>query len=68
MTKGHPHDSHLEQRAWADACQRLGRQCAARNAALLPHISTANVARDMDLLRRAVGDRQLSYLGTSYGT
>lgn len=57
-----------QQKAWADAYQRLARQCAARNPALLPHISTANVARDMDLLRRAVGDRRLTYLGTSYGT
>ncbi|MFF7993397.1 alpha/beta hydrolase [Kitasatospora xanthocidica] len=57
-----------QQHAWADAYQRLARQCAARNPDLLAHISTANVARDMDLLRRAVGDRQLSYLGTSYGS
>ncbi|MFE6051618.1 alpha/beta hydrolase [Kitasatospora sp. NPDC056446] len=57
-----------QQRAWADGYRRLGRQCAARNPALLPHLSTANTARDTDLLRRAVGDRQLSYLGTSYGT
>ena len=33
-----------------------------------PHMSTANVARDLDLLRQAVGDRQLTYLGYSYGT
>ena len=31
-------------------------------------MSTANVARDLDLLRQAVGDEQLSYLGLSYGT
>lgn len=34
----------------------------------IEHASTANVARDMDLLRQAVGDEQLSYLGYSYGT
>ena len=32
------------------------------------HVSTANVARDMDALRAAVGDERLSYLGFSYGT
>jgi pimeloyl-ACP methyl ester carboxylesterase len=32
------------------------------------HMSTANVARDMDLLRRAVGDRRMTYVGYSYGT
>ena len=31
-------------------------------------MSTANVARDMDLLRRAVGDRKMTYVGYSYGT
>lgn len=34
----------------------------------IEHASTANVARDMDLLRQAVGDEELSYLGYSYGT
>jgi pimeloyl-ACP methyl ester carboxylesterase len=34
----------------------------------IEHSSTANVARDMDLLRQAVGDEQLSYLGYSYGS
>ena len=31
-------------------------------------MSTAEVARDMDVLRRAVGDQKLSYFGFSYGT
>jgi pimeloyl-ACP methyl ester carboxylesterase len=30
--------------------------------------STANVARDMDILREALGDKQLNYMGKSYGT
>jgi pimeloyl-ACP methyl ester carboxylesterase len=45
----------------------LGRRCAERNGELLAHLSTANVARDIDMLRRAVGDRQLTYAGYSYG-
>lgn len=46
-----------------------GTSLCARNAGpLLSHMSTANVARDLDLLREAVGDEQLSYLGFSYGT
>jgi pimeloyl-ACP methyl ester carboxylesterase len=31
-------------------------------------MSTADVARDLDLLRQAVGDAQLNYLGFSYGS
>src|SRR5918996_275738 len=35
---------------------------------LLPHLGTANVARDIDAVRAAMGDEQLNYLGFSYGT
>jgi len=48
--------------------EELAQRCGERNADVLPHLSTANVARDMDQLRQAVGDEQLSYLGSSYGT
>ena len=44
------------------------RRCVALNQAILPYASTANVARDMDKLRRAVGDDKLTYLGFSYGS
>src|SRR5439155_5323563 len=43
-------------------------RCVAFNGAILPYVSTANVARDMDVLRQAVGDDKLTYLGFSYGT
>jgi pimeloyl-ACP methyl ester carboxylesterase len=35
---------------------------------LLAHFSTADTARDMDLLRQATGDQKLNYIGISYGT
>ncbi|WUH97623.1 alpha/beta hydrolase [Spirillospora sp. NBC_00431] len=45
------------------------RRCHERgnNAALLPHASSRNVARDMDLIRAVLGERALSYYGISYG-
>lgn len=43
-------------------------RCVSRNAEILPYLSTANTARDLDLLRAAVGDRKLTYIGLSYGT
>jgi pimeloyl-ACP methyl ester carboxylesterase len=43
-------------------------KCVALNKAILPHVSTANVARDMDLLRKSVGEDKLNYFGYSYGT
>ncbi len=42
--------------------------CFGRNQPIVKHMSTANVARDLDLLREAVGDKQLTYLGFSYGS
>ena len=44
------------------------RRCKALNGELLPHMSTADVARDLDLLRAAVGDEKLTFLGNSYGS
>jgi pimeloyl-ACP methyl ester carboxylesterase len=41
--------------------------CKDKNKYLTSY-STANVARDMDILREAVGDKQLNYMGKSYGT
>jgi pimeloyl-ACP methyl ester carboxylesterase len=42
--------------------------CAAAAGRLLPHVGTKNVARDMDALREALGEEQLTYVGYSYGT
>lgn len=42
--------------------------CTDVHADLLPHMSTRDVAADMDDLRRALGAEKLNYLGYSYGT
>ena len=52
------------ERTWA----RFDARCAQRNGSLLDHDTTADVARDMNLLREAVGAPALNYLGVSYGT
>lgn len=57
-------DASTFYRAAADLADR----CASMSGELLNHLSTANVARDMDIMRRAVGDDRLSYLGLSYGS
>jgi pimeloyl-ACP methyl ester carboxylesterase len=46
----------------------VAKACHDRNAAVLPHAGTRNVARDMDSIRAALGERRLSYYGVSYGT
>jgi pimeloyl-ACP methyl ester carboxylesterase len=47
--------------------RRLARLCLNRDPAFLASLNTGNVARDLDVLRAAVGDERLSYLGASYG-
>ncbi|HVV31239.1 MAG TPA: alpha/beta fold hydrolase, partial [Mycobacteriales bacterium] len=42
--------------------------CVANSGWLLPYISTAQAAQDMDSIRVALGESSLSYLGYSYGT
>jgi len=51
-----------------DYAKRAAAGCAATSGNLLPHITTANTARDMDRIRAALGEPAISYLGTSYGT
>ncbi len=42
--------------------------CAAKYGTALGHYNTEETAHDMDLIRQAVGDAKLNYLGFSYGT
>ncbi|MFF1460354.1 alpha/beta hydrolase [Streptomyces sp. NPDC058330] len=51
-----------DARATARRCREHG-----DNALLLPHATSRNVARDMDAIRAALGEPELSYYGVSYG-
>ncbi|MFI1836843.1 alpha/beta fold hydrolase [Streptomyces olivaceoviridis] len=46
----------------------LARRCRTHAGDLLPYATTRNTARDMDVIRAALGERRISYLGYSYGT
>jgi pimeloyl-ACP methyl ester carboxylesterase len=56
-----------QERPFYDRYRSLGPECL-DDQPIARHMSTADVVRDLDLLRRAVGDRKLSYLGFSYGS
>ena len=58
----------LDERSWIAEARAHVMQCLKRNPGVLPYLSTGNVARDLDVLRAAVGDERLTYLGYSYGT
>ncbi|TDC31762.1 alpha/beta hydrolase [Micromonospora sp. 15K316] len=57
-----------EEKAYVASSKAVGRGCSTTGRPLSGAMSTAEVARDMDVLRRAVGDRKLTYLGFSYGS
>jgi len=59
---------HDQTRPFFEQLRSLAGRCLGRHAAITEHMSTADVARDLDLLRQAVGDARLTYLGFSYGT
>ncbi|MEU4362883.1 alpha/beta fold hydrolase [Promicromonospora sp. NPDC023987] len=46
----------------------LGTACTVFGGDRIATASTANVARDMDVLRQRLGDDELTYVGYSYGT
>ncbi|MET9869107.1 MULTISPECIES: alpha/beta hydrolase [unclassified Streptomyces] len=46
----------------------LAERCRKNAGGVLPHINTRNTARDMDVIRAALGERRISYLGYSYGS
>ena len=56
--------AHIEQ-----MYRQIAQRCVARNgSAFLENVGTASAARDMDVVRQALGDDQINYLGYSYGT
>lgn len=57
-----------EADVWETADRYLDDACAQRGNKIINYMSTANTARDLDMLRQAVGDEMLTYAGYSYGT
>ncbi|GAA4533172.1 alpha/beta hydrolase [Amycolatopsis samaneae] len=53
----------------ARIAEAVAKGCAtSKTAPLLPYITTANIARDVDAIRAALGERRISSYGVSYGT
>jgi pimeloyl-ACP methyl ester carboxylesterase len=60
--------TRTEERIWVQSDRQLAAACAQRGGPILDHMATADAARDLNLLRRAVGDKRLTYYGISYGS
>ncbi|TDC62294.1 alpha/beta hydrolase, partial [Streptomyces hainanensis] len=63
-----PPVSEEEELSYLSRSYDYARACEDAAGPLLPHLTTADAARDLDLLRRALGDERLNYFGFSYGT
>ncbi|MFI1222388.1 MULTISPECIES: alpha/beta hydrolase [unclassified Streptomyces] len=61
-------DTAAEEAAFIEDAADFGTGCERRSGTVLPHVGTANAARDLDLIRQVLGDDKLSYFGFSYGT
>ncbi|MFF2651232.1 alpha/beta hydrolase [Streptomyces sp. NPDC058045] len=61
-------DDTAEQKQLVQNTRGFNQACEKNSGRVLPHVSTTDAARDMDLMRQVLGDRQLHYFGISYGT
>ncbi|MCR8941081.1 alpha/beta hydrolase [Streptomyces sp. OUCMDZ-4982] len=61
-------DSEADKRAQRKLAREYAEGCAERSGWMLPHMTTPNTARDLDVIRAALGEKKLNFLGVSYGT
>ncbi|MGW9175927.1 alpha/beta hydrolase [Streptomyces decoyicus] len=67
-TDSRPHpDAAFKRRKVAEA-REYARGCVRRAGADLPYYNSVNNARDLDMLRAALGEKKLNFMGASYGT
>nr|WP_119611565.1 alpha/beta hydrolase [Streptomyces acidiscabies] len=60
--------SEADKRAQRKLAREYADGCAERSGEMLPHLTTPNSARDLDVIRAALGEKKLNFLGASYGT
>lgn len=61
-------DDQQEMAAFIQADKDYAAACEQQSGTILPFVGTVSAARDMDLVRAALGEPKLTYLGFSYGT
>jgi pimeloyl-ACP methyl ester carboxylesterase len=61
-----PSESYKRERV--AAAKAYARGCAKRAGSALAHYHSLNNARDLDVLRAALGEERLTFMGASYGT
>ncbi|MEU3840202.1 alpha/beta hydrolase [Streptomyces sp. NPDC028635] len=61
-------DSEADKLAQRKLAREYADGCYERSGEMLPYMTTPNTARDLDVIRAALGEKKLNYLGVSYGT
>lgn len=61
-------DDPQEKQEAIDADKSFASACQLRSSRVLPFVDTVSAAKDLELLRIALGDAKLTYLGFSYGS
>jgi len=61
-------ETDAEQRELVALAQEFADRCVSANDGIAQFSGTNNSARDMDVLRRALGEETISYFGFSYGS
>jgi pimeloyl-ACP methyl ester carboxylesterase len=61
-------DTAEEVAAFRSSVLSFGEKCVDGSGPIIGHVTTVEAARDMDVLRSALGEEQLTYFGASYGT
>ncbi|MEV0239092.1 alpha/beta hydrolase [Streptomyces sp. NPDC050674] len=61
-------DTPAEEKAYFADAAAFAKGCQKHAGKLMAHVSTADSARDMDRIRKALGDTRTNYFGISYGT
>ncbi|MDT0394293.1 MULTISPECIES: alpha/beta hydrolase [Streptomyces] len=61
-------DDAAERTELVDGTEKFNAACEKNSERVLPHVRTTDAARDLDLMRRVLGDDTLHYFGISYGT
>ncbi|MGP3632756.1 alpha/beta hydrolase [Streptomyces sp. 24-1644] len=60
--------SYEDERTGRARAAAFAEACGEKHGDLLPYMDTVSAAKDLDVIRGALGARQINYLGYSYGT
>ncbi|MFD5034172.1 alpha/beta hydrolase [Streptomyces sp. NPDC058220] len=61
-------DDPTEEKSFTQGLATFASACEKNSGQALPYVGTTNAARDMELMRKVLGDDKLHYFGISYGT